>query len=359
MSVRRKMVNGLLESQEIFVGLEDSKKTWKICIRSDKRIVHQTHMPAQYEVLRSFFERTFPNCKIHVVYEAGFRGFNLYDDLVSDGYDCIVVPPHTVHQEKCLRVKNDTIDARLLAKNLEDGNCKSCYVPDKERRHDREIVRTLNAVDKELKRVKNRIRKKLDFHNIKTEITATAWHNGHYRHIQGLIPSMPEPLQFIYKMLFEQFDLYLAQQKELRLRLLALGKKERYARAFEIAKSLPGIGGLTAIRLILELGEDFRRFGSGSEIASFVGLGGTEYSTGESVKRGGITKQGSRTIRSWLIQNAWVAIRYDTALQKFYTQVRRNTGQSQKAIVAVARKLITRLRCCIVNDTEYVFGVAQ
>ena len=50
----------ILRNEEVFVGLEDSKKTWKLCVRSGGVIVHEASMPAQYEVLRNYFHNKFP-----------------------------------------------------------------------------------------------------------------------------------------------------------------------------------------------------------------------------------------------------------------------------------------------------------
>jgi len=356
MTVKRKIQDYVVKSKEIFIGLEDSLTTWKVCVRSEKMIIHEASMEARYSVLKSYLER-YPECKVHLVYEAGFRGFNLYYDLTAAGHDCIVVPPHTVLQEKCSRVKSDRIDARLLAKNLEDGNCKSCHVPDKERLADRQLARSLSSTVKEIKRFKNQIRKFLHFHGIESGITAKKWNLGHYRSLRQL--EIDPVLRIALDLNLELLEHLLVQQKALTGLLREVTKKERYAEAFRFAESLPGVGWLTAIRLVLELGEDFQRFKTGAAIASFVGLGCSEYSTGESVRRGRITKQGSPAIRSWLIQCAWIAIRRDPALLAFYSRIKQNSGSANKAIVAVARKLIVRMRCCIVNKVEYSFGVIK
>jgi len=353
---RRKMQDFILKSKSVFIGLEDSKTTWVICVRADKEIKHETSMPAKYEVLRSYLRR-FPDCDITVVYEAGFKGFGLFDNLVEDGYKCIVIPPHRVAQEKCSRVKNDKTDAKLLAKNLENGDCESCHVPDRERRSDRQVVRTLNAVDKDIRVERNRVRKFLQFHGIDSGIQTDDWRPVHFRSLRNL--SLDSMLKMSLDIMLDKLELYWKYQKELRKTLSEITKKERYASAFKIAKSFPGIGELTAIRLVLEFGEDFSRFKSGAAIANFVGLGCCEHSSGESVNRGGITKQGNSLIRSWLIQNAWVAIRKDPALQEFYSRIRQNSGKANKAIVAVARKLIVRLRSCMIRNEEYCIGVIQ
>ena len=85
----------ILRNEKVFVGLEDSKKTWQLCVRSGGVIVHETSMPAKFEVLRNYFDNRFPECQIQVIYEAGFKGFELHDELEEKGWDCIVTPPHT------------------------------------------------------------------------------------------------------------------------------------------------------------------------------------------------------------------------------------------------------------------------
>lgn len=358
MSVQRKIIDCIARDKKIFVGLEDSKTTWKICVRMDKQIIHETSMPSKYKVLRSFFDKNFPSCDIHVVYEAGFAGFGLCKRLLEDGYDCIIVPPHTVMQEKCSRVKNDHTDARLLAKNLEDGNCKSCHVPDDELLADRQLERDHRTTKKDVRREQGRIRSLIFYHGIETGIVAASWTKNHYKALRYINVDSPNLRRSLHHHL-DRLEFLLAQEADLWKELRLIATKERYVRAMKIAQSFPGIGELTAIRLVLELGEDLSRFRSGGEIASFVGLGGTEYSSGETERRGHITKQGSGPIRSWLVESALVGRKKDPALMQFYLRIKQNTGNHKKAIVAVARKLIIRLRSCMIRNIEYEFGVIQ
>jgi transposase len=85
-----------LKNEAVFVGLEDSKRSWKVCVRSNGKILTETSMPAVYKTLHAFFINKFPECKIKVIYEAGFGGFWLHDLLVGDGIECIVTPPNKV-----------------------------------------------------------------------------------------------------------------------------------------------------------------------------------------------------------------------------------------------------------------------
>jgi transposase len=352
----RKMQDWFVKGKEIFVGLDDAKKTWRVCVRSEKRSVHDTSMPANYDVLRAFLGKRFPECRIKVMYEAGFKGFNLYDRLTEDGIDCVVLPPHRMLEEKVSRVRTDKRDAWRLATMLEDNKYQGCYVPDKERREDRQVCRTLNAVEKEIKSTRNRIRKLLQFHGIETGIPEEkAWGKGEFRGIGEM--SVGTTLGKPIKVLLSLLENLWRYQVELRKELLALSKKPRYQRAFSIARSLPGIGWLTAIRLVLELGEDFTRFSTGKSLANFLGLTGSEDSSGEVQHKGRITGQGPTFVRSWMIESSWVGIRKDPVLREKFESVWKNSGSKKKAIVAVARKLAVRLCACMVTNQEYQIGL--
>lgn len=352
----RKMQDFVVKGKQVFVGLEDSKKTWKLCVRCEGMVVHQVGMPAVYDNLRSYLKGRYPECEIQVMYEAGFSGFWLHDLLEGDGIDCIVTPPSKVTQEKVNKVKTDRIDARRLAKNLENNDYVSCYVPDRELREDRQISRTLDQIQKEIKATKNRIRKFLDFHGLNNGFPVGAWKDSHYKQLCHL--KLSEPLQVslnCYLQLLRELERLSAVLKR---ELQALCKKDRYRESVCSKDSSPGVGWLSAIRFTLEWAE-MTRFSTGKKIASFTGLTSSEYSTAERIRRGHITGQGSRQVRAWLIQCAWRAIRKDPVLLGKFRSVWRNSGSKKKAIVAVARKLAVRMWAIELAGKPYCVGIVK
>jgi len=114
-----KVQDFVVKGKEVFVGLEDSKSTWKIAVRCERMLIHQVSMEAKYPALIGYLRNRFPECAIHLIYEAGFKGFNLYDRLTEDGIDCVVIPPHMVTEPKVNKVKTDKRDAKRLAYILE------------------------------------------------------------------------------------------------------------------------------------------------------------------------------------------------------------------------------------------------
>jgi len=352
----KKMQEYIIKGNRIFVGLEDSKKTWKVCVRCNRMIVHETGMPAEYEVLQGYLMNHYPECTITLMYEAGFHGFWLHDLLEEDGIECIVTPANKVTCAKDDRVKTDKRDARRLAQNLENGDYVSCQVPDRERREDRQISRTLSQVQKDITLEKNRIRRFLEYHGLDRGLPSGAWKDRDYLTLRNmsLNPSLRVSLNAYLRILTE----LLAVKKDLLRELRALCDKERYKVGVHAKKSCPGIGWLTAIRLTLEWGE-MRRFPTGKHIASFAGLTSREYSSGETVHRGRITGQSSEYVRSWLIECTWRAIRKDPVLLAKFNAVWQNSGSKKKGIVAAARKLAVRLWAIETSGQSYCIGVVE
>jgi len=350
----------VLKGKEVYVGLEDSKKSWKVCVRSGRLVVHETSMPAEYENLRNYFRKRFPECQIRVMYEAGFRGFELHDQLVGDGWECVVTPPHMVVQEKCNAQKNDRNDSRRLAKNNENGDYRECHVPDRERRQDRQVSRLYGQLQKDITRVSNRIRKTMDFHGLAGFFPGGAWNKHSYRAAEERLKSLElsESLRFAFNGMFAELRSLRSLQAAVLKQLRVLAHSERYRRATELLASVPGIGLLTAIRLALEWG-DMRRFKSKAAFSSFLGLVPSDYSTGEQDHKGHITRQGNRQVRSWLVESAWLALRHDPVLLEKYQRVVSHCGSGKKAIVAVARKLAMRLRAILLSGQPYQVGLLE
>ena len=356
----KKQSEHILKNEKIFVGLEDSKKTWKLCVRSEGMVVNETSMPAQYEGLRNYFNNRFPGCQIQVIYEAGFGGFELHDQLVSDGWECVVTPPHTVTEEKCQKKKNDRVDCRLLAKNLENGDYHVCFVPDKELREDRQISRTYGQVSSDIKRVCNRIRRMLEVHGLDKGLPSGLWNEARYHQVKKYLGELKlsDSLRFSFEMMFRELENLRQMKKEILLQLKRLARSDRYQESVALLQSAPGIGMLTAIRLVLEWG-DVSRFGRKEEFASFLGMVPSDYSSGEQERQGHITKQGNRSVRAWLVECSWIAIRKDPVLLDKFRRVFKSCGSKKKAIVAVARKLALRLRRIFLTKEPYVVGVVE
>jgi transposase len=96
-----------------------------------------------------------------------------------------------------------------------------------------------------------------------------------------------------------------------------------------------------------------KRFNNKEEIAKYVGLAPTIIQSGRSLRDGPISKTGRPQLRSTLIQAAWVWIAKDSQARQVYLRIARNTGQKNKAITAMARKLAIHLWKMLCNNEPY------
>ena len=123
-----------------------------------------------------------------------------------------------------------------------------------------------------------------------------------------------------------------------------------------IYQSVPGIGDVCSRVFANELGDLSKRFRSQKALFQFIGITPTEYSSGEQQRLGHIDRQGPARIRRLLIQCAWRAIVLDGALKESFDRIAHRRGK-KRAIVAIARKLIGRVRSCFLNECEYTVGL--
>lgn len=118
-----------------------------------------------------------------------------------------------------------------------------------------------------------------------------------------------------------------------------------------IYRSMPGVGRVSARVLSNELG-DMTRFDNERQLFSSSGLTPSEHTSGDHVRKGHISRQGSPRIRGLLVEVAWRAIETDASLKQFYVKVARKRD-GKRAIVAVARKILGRLRYCLKEKTMW------
>jgi transposase len=122
-----------------------------------------------------------------------------------------------------------------------------------------------------------------------------------------------------------------------------------------LIQSIPGIGPIVAVYLLARIG-DCKQLDNPRAIAALLGLIPVENSTGDQVRRGSISRLGDAPTRNKLIEAAWTTIRIDPELREFYERIKsRHPAQvaARKAIVAVARKLTTRIYAVLKYQRPY------
>jgi len=308
--------------------------------------------------LLNYVGKHFTGERLAFVYEAGPTGFGLYDELVAEGHPCLVVAPSMVPTVAGARVKTNRLDSKKLSEGLRGGQLRSIHVPSARYRELRHLVQLRDTHVQQLTATKCRIKALLLYEGIafpSDEGKEKPWSQRVVNELLELpgSESVRFKLDQLVGTLHFNFNSAAAAQKQIRH---FCQKDEELRQSIAWLKSLPGIGEIIATHLVARLG-DPSLITNVRQIAGFLGLVSSEHSTGDKQNRGEITRAGDSRLRNKLIQSAWVAIRQDPELREFYQRVYQRHPKkvaARKAIVAVTRKLTTRIYAVLKEQRPFV-----
>jgi len=345
--------------QHIYVGLDVHKKSWSVSILS-QHCEHKTFtQPPEVEKLVSYLRRYFPGASYHSVYEAGYCGFWVHDQLKEQGIDSMVVNPADVPtKNKERRGKRDPVDCRKLARTLRGGEIEGIYVPSRLQLEDRSLIRTRMRMVRKQTRCKNQIKSMFLFYGIHLpeELLNSHWSRRFIRWIESIRMQRASG-EMALKIHLEELKHLRQIIASLNRAILALSRTEQYRTAVRLLKTVPGISTLTAMTLLTEL-SDIARFPSLDELSCYIGLIPDIHDSGEKEHTGEITQRRHRQLRCLLIEASWVAVRKDSAMLMAFIQYCKRMRKN-RAIVKIARKLLNRIRYVLKNQTEYVPAVVE
>jgi transposase len=340
------------KEETLFVGIDLHNRAWHVTGILEEAEVFSRSIPGDARSLKGLLRRYKENT-IRCVYEAGYFGYWLYDELKAWGVDCIVTPPSLVPQEYGNRVKTDRRDSRKLAYLHSKGLLKAIYVPREEERYHRQVVRRRHQVIRDRVRQQQRIKSELRLFGIETPEIRGKWSKAYIRNLWS-ITFNDRWAQESFHLLLRTYEFLDRAVNEQTMRLKELSRTDKYRELVELVMSVPGIGVITAMEFLLEL-IDMNRFARAGQIAAYVGLTPSQYSSGDKVRMGHITKVGKPHLRASLIEASWQLIRKDATIRKTYERIAARAG-GKRAIVAVARHLVIRLRRMLIDTQSYMLN---
>jgi len=237
--------------------------------------------------------------KLTFCYEAGPTGYGLFRLIKELGHNCSVVAPSLVPRKPGDRVKTNRRDALNLAKLLRAGQLIAVWVPDERHEAMRDLVRAREAAH-------------IDYTRNRQQVSAFLLRLGRYypgkktwgkAHLKWLAAQKLD--NYEQRIAFEELLLAVRQSRE-RIERLEQAIRDSLpewslAPVVEALQALRGIDLISAVVFMSEIG-DLSRFASPRQLMAFLGLVPSEWSTGESVIRGPITKAGNRRARRILVE---------------------------------------------------------
>lgn len=238
-----------------------------------------------------------------VCYEAGPGGFALWRLLTDAGIACDVIAPSLIPVRAGDRVKTDRRDAKKLVSLQRAGLLRYVMPPTRELEGLRDLLRCRDDLRRAQTAARNRVLKQVLRHGRIYRDGKTAWTKRHRQWINA--QRLDDPLAHLaLAQMLTHLDGIERQLATFDAELENIARSERWGPQVQILTRFRGIATLTALGLIAEIG-DFARFSHPRELASWLGITPSEYSSGDQQHRGHITLAGNQHARRLLIEASW------------------------------------------------------
>ena len=316
-----------------FVGLDVHAETIAVAVaEQDGEVRSVGVIPNRPESVRKLVKKLGAVEELRFCYEAGPTGYALYWQLTGLGARCEVIAPTLVPVKAGDRIKTDRRDALKLARNYRAGDLTAVWVPDAAHEALRDLVRAREAAKRDQLRTRNRLTKFLLRQGKRAPQGVRPW-------TQKYMDWVPREVHFEQWAQEATLLDYFHEVEHMAARIERLdGAIEEAVKSappqmrevMEALQALRGIARVTAVTIVAELGE-LSRFGKARQLMAYSGIVSREHSSGESTKRGGITKTGNAHLRRVVVEAAW-AYRHPPAITQGLRQRQEKVGEEIKEI---------------------------
>lgn len=346
-----------------YVGLDVHKESITIGVAEEGRGEAEdlATIPNELTVLLKHLKRLGPAESLRCCYEAGPTGYGLHRELSARGISCVVVAPSLVPVQSGNKVKTDRRDAAKLSRFLRSGDLTAVYVPDEASEAMRDLERARDDAKKSERVGRHQLGKFLLRHGRRYD-GGTSWTQAHLAWIRSQT-FKHEAQQHVLVDYLHTVEEVSSRVTRLEQNIADLVGSWNQAPLVTALQALRGIRLIAAVIIVAELG-DLSRFKSPRQLMAYLGLVPSEHSTGQSTRRGRITRTGNAHARWVLVESAWsyrfgprmseeirrrnqevalgvqkIAWKAQLRLHKRYTRLLARGKNKQRTITALAREL--------------------
>jgi transposase len=290
-----------------FVGLDVDADTIAVAVAEAAGEVRSFGIiPNRLESIRKLIGKLAPAGTLKCCYEAGPTGYVLYWQLTQLGVACEVIAPSLIPTKAGERVKTDRRDAEKLARCYRAGELTPVWVPDADHEALRDLVRAREAAKKDQLRHRHRLGKFLLRHGKRPVDAGRAWTQKYLDWIRIHVHFEQPALEATVKHYREEVE-HIAERIAKLEQAIDEAVKQAPAEirvVIEALQALRGVAQTTAATVVAELGS-LARFETPRQLMGYSGMVSREYSSGNRVQRGAITKSGNAHLRRVLVEAAW------------------------------------------------------
>ena len=316
----------------------------------------QKHRFATATTEKSYFRSLLSNHPVDLVVVEACGPSGWVNDVCLELKIPIIVC--STHEEawlfKNVKRKTDKDDALKLARMASLGHLIPTHVPSTQMREQRRLITYRKTIVNRINRCKNTIRSVFANQGVQISGGAKTWHTGR----QYLIDNAK---------LYSDCSSDELWRGELNLELVQLERLEDHLKAIETklelfaqkdkrtqrVMTIDGVGRVTAEAIVAYI-DDPHRFKNANQVGAYAGLVPNQYQSGNTDRRGRITKRGPRLLRTLLVECAWCSLRYNLWSRETYDRIHGGKqSRKKKAAVAMARKILIVAWALMREDVDY------
>jgi transposase len=284
--------------------------------------------------------------KSKLVMEASSSFYFVHDYFKREGFEVKVAHPKQVKAIASAKIKNDKLDAKILATLLRGDMIPEVYIPDDTIRELRELLQHRQGLVKMRTEAKNRVHALLIKRGFRHQFSDLFIKAG-LKWLDTL--DLGSTGNFELRQLLCDIK-HLSEQ--IAMCEKRLWKFEKILPEAKLAQTMLGMGRLSSLMVMAGI-VDINRFPDPKKLASYAGLVPSLSQSGDTSRNGKITKQGSKFIREGMVIAAGAAIkRPGTKMRRFYDRVAKRRG-ANTAKVALARKMLCWLHVMLIRGEHF------
>jgi len=339
----------LTRDDDLYIGIDTHKESFHVALWLNDAPAIDFVMPPQTDKLLVMLEKLRPALR-RVVYEAGPTGYSLARTLQQANIPVSIVAPSKTPRQSAPDSKTDRLDARKLAQYAAKGLLRPIAIPTKHQEAQRQLTRLREQLVAKQTRIKLQIKSFLLQYGIEQPAGLSHWSMAAVENLKNIC--LPKPLRYCLDTLIEELAFIAAQLKTAEQKIKEAFSKEPLLTTCKLLDTHPGVGPVIAAQFAAEIFNP-KRFSDKTQLAKYVGLAPSVRQSGQTHRDGPILKTGRPQLRCMLIQGAWLWIRKDRNAYNTFCRLVQNTGQKNKAITAMARKLAVHLWMMACNNEPY------
>ena len=334
----------------LHAGLDLSRKRLDVCLLSDQgELVEELAAFPDAGGLKSLARRVEAYEEpVRAVIESMTGARFVHDTLERFGWGVEIADAQKVKGLAPLAVKTDRIDARVLAVLSQRELVPAIWLPDPRVSRERELARFRLHLVKHRSQLKNRIHSALISFGRPCPVSDLFGVAGR-AHLAEL--DLPEPWRGNIDASLALIDQLGEQIDEVDRKLRQSGADHPYV---PLLLTVPGVGWVLAFTIAAEIGE-ISRFSSADKLTGYTGLCPTVRQSGESDRRGPLSKHGPRYLRWALLEATMHALRHPAYAER-YQRNKRRLGRQRGAKVAqvdIARRLAVAIWQMLTRNEEF------